>query len=266
MTKFSRRALLGGAAASVPLLHELVPHKGLHSALEGEAAAQSHAAHGGSAAKANGGIAAHGHGGFSGAEVDHERNGFDPTEILRDFDWGRTRRLASGRVLREWDLVAADQEIEVAPGVFFPGWAYNGRVPGPTLRARAGEKLRINFGNASAHPHTIHFHGIHPALMDGMPGTGEGSGGGLIPPGGSFTYEFDAEPFGMHLYHCHVAPLAEHIAKGLYGAFIIDPPGGREDADELRMVMNAFDTNFDFGNEVYAVNSIGSSDVPVGKW
>jgi len=256
MSKFSRRALLGGAVASVPLLHELVPHQGLHHAIDGAEASTTHGAGHGPAAM-NGGLASHGHGGFDGPEVDHDYNGFNPTDLVRDFDWGRTRRLASGRVLREWDLVAADKRIEVAPGVFFDAWAYNGRVPGPTMRCRSGEKLRINFGNASSHPHTIHFHGLHPARMDGMPGIGEDVGGGLVPPGGSFTYEFEAEPFGMHLYHCHVAPLAEHIAKGLYGAFIIDPPGGREDADELAMVMNAFDTNFDFGNEVYAVNSIG---------
>ena len=50
----------------------------------------------------------------AGAEVDHEANGFDPTSILRDFDWGKSRRLPSGRVLREWDVVAADKEIEVS--------------------------------------------------------------------------------------------------------------------------------------------------------
>ena len=55
------------------------------------------------------------------------------------------------------------------------------------------------------------------------------------------------------MYHCHVRPLAEHIAKGLYGAFIVDPEGGREQADDMVMVMNGFDTNFDADNEVYAV-------------
>ena len=55
----------------------------------------------------------------------------------------------------------------------------------------------------------------------------------------------------------HSTPLAEHIAKGLYGAFIVDPADGREDADELVMVMNGFDTNFDRANEVYAANTIG---------
>ena len=203
------------------------------------------------------GHATGGHAAFAaGREVDHAANGFDPTEILRDFDLGRTTRLASGRVLREWDLVASDKEIEVAPGVKYPAWTYNGRVPGPTLRCREGELLRIHFINGSEHPHTIHFHGVHPAFMDGMPGIGEARGGGAIGPGERFTFEFEAAPFGLHLYHCHVSPLAAHIARGLYGAFIVDPPNGRTDADELVMVMNGFDTNFDGANEVYAVNTV----------
>ena len=130
-------------------------------------------------------------------------------------------------------------------------------MPGPTLRAREGERLRIRFLNASEHPHTIHFHGIHPAAMDGMPGIGEATAAARSSPGESFTYEFDAAPFGVHLYHCHVAPLASHIARGLYGAFVVDPSEGRPEADEMVMVMNGFDTNFDLANEVYAVNTIG---------
>ena len=205
-------------------------------------------------ARGDGGADVPQHPGFQSASaVDHAANGFHPTELLRDFDHGRSRRLASGRVLREWELIASDQEIEVAPGVKFPAWTYNGRVPGPALRAREGEKLRIKFGNGSAHPHTIHFHGIHPAAMDGVPGIGLG----IVPPGKAVTYEFDAEPFGLHLYHCHVSPLAEHITRGMYGAFVIDPKRGRPEADELLMVMNGFDTNFDLSNEVYAVNTVG---------
>ena len=117
--------------------------------------------------------------------------------------------------------------------------------------------MRIRFVNGSHPPHTMHFHGVHSAFMDGMPGIGEAAGGGTIAPGESFDYEFDADPFGMHLYHCHVSPLAAHIAKGLYGGFVIDPRAGRPEADEMVMVMNAFDTNFDFGNEIYAVNTVG---------
>jgi FtsP/CotA-like multicopper oxidase with cupredoxin domain len=79
-------------------------------------------------------------------EVDLSR--FDPTEFLYDFDWGDESRLDDGRMLRTWDVVAQDVDIEVAPGVWFPAWAYNGQVPGPTFRCREGDFLRFNFLNA----------------------------------------------------------------------------------------------------------------------
>ena len=126
-------------------------------------------------------------------------------------------------------------------------------MPGPTLRCTEGDLLRIRFVNGSAHPHTVHFHGLHPSAMDGVPG----AGAGIIEPGKSTVYEFDAEPFGLHLYHCHVSPLAEHIARGMYGTFIVDPKEGRPDADELVMVQNGWNTTFDAeGNQLYAVNAI----------
>jgi FtsP/CotA-like multicopper oxidase with cupredoxin domain len=242
--KLSRRKLLGGAAAgsaALPILHGLVPHQGLHDAFAADHPEVHHdpRTHHGS-----------GHLGAVG-RVDPRANGFDPQLVLRDFDEGSVHR-EGGRTVREWELVAQDKEIEVAPGVKYAAWTYNGRVPGPTLRAREGDRLRISFINASRHPHTIHFHGIHTARNDGVPGIGAGN----IEPGQSTIYEFDAEPFGLHLYHCHSTPLAEHIAKGLYGAFVIDPGQGREQADELVMVMNGFDTNFDRENEVYAVNTV----------
>jgi manganese oxidase len=195
--------------------------------------------------------------------VDHTRNGFDPMEILKDFYYGDNVYEENGQTVREYNIVAVDKEIEIAPGIFFPAWTYNGRVPGPTIRATQGDRLRINFVNAGSHPHTLHFHGIHTAQMDGialsphmMSMPPEMVGPGMIQPGGSFVYEFDAEPFGCHLYHCHAVPLKRHIHKGLYGMFIIDPPEPRPEATEMVMVMNAFDTNFDNGNEVYAANTI----------
>ena len=150
-----------------------------------------------------------------------------------------------GRV-REYTLTAADKEIEIAPGVFFAAWTYNGTVPGPVLRATEGDTLRVNFVNAGSHPHTIHFHGIHPTNMDGV--------FEIVPPGGRFTYEFEAKPYGMQLYHCHATPLKKHIHKGLYGALIIDPKEPRAPAKELVMVMNGYDTDADGTNNFYTVN------------
>ena len=211
--------------------------------------------------------------------VDHARNGFDPTPMLTDWDTGTTSTLPDGRTLRTFEVSATDKEIEIAPGIFFPAWTFNDRVPGPALRAKEGERLKIIFRNNGSHPHSMHFHGIHSARMDGVPGAG------LINPGEEFIYEFDAKPFGCHLYHCHALPLKRHMHKGMYGMFVIDPDPARqidpalaavaasrllgtpENAEwqELMMVMNAFDTNFDGGNEVYAVNSIAHAymDAPI---
>ena len=196
----------------------------------------------------------HAHGGsMLVGSVDHARNGFDPMRMLVDWDYGVVSTLPTGQRLREYEIFAGDKEIEIAPGIFFPAWTYNARVPGPSLRASEGDRIRIRFYNGSSHPHTLHFHGVHPAEMDGVTGIGAGE----IQPGHETTYEFDAIPFGCHLYHCHAAPLKRHIHKGLYGAFVVDPKEGRPPAREFMIIMNAFDTNFDNENEVYAVNTVG---------
>jgi FtsP/CotA-like multicopper oxidase with cupredoxin domain len=150
-----------------------------------------------------------------------------------------------GRV-QEYDLFAVDRRIEVAQGVFFDAWTYDGSVPGPIIRATEDDLLRVNLTNGGSHPHTIHFHGIHPANMDGVFET--------VLPGATFTYEFRARPYGMQLYHCHATPLKKHIHKGLYGAFIIDPKEPRPPARELVMVMNGYDTDGDGENNFYTVN------------
>ena len=199
----------------------------------------------------------HGHGPVG--TVDHKRNGFDPHVILTDFDGGEVSKDSSGRTVREYEFVATNKEIEIAPGLFFPAWTYNNRVPGPTIRCTEGDRIRIRFINTTEHPHTIHFHGFHSAAVDGVPGAGE------IHTGEEFVYDFIAEPFGTHLYHCHSLPLPMHIHRGLYGAFIVDPKGGRPDAHEMVMVMNAFDPNFDGENEVYAINTVafGYANPPI---
>jgi FtsP/CotA-like multicopper oxidase with cupredoxin domain len=224
----------------------------------GQAApAPTRSGHSGSAASA------HGHALGTVGRVSIEA--FDPAVFLRAWNFNelapaqrdafyRESPRPDGTLLREYHIFAVDREIEIAPGVFYPAWTYNGQVPGPTIRATEGDRLKVTFVNQGSHPHTIHFHGWHPPEMDGsLPGQ-------QVMPGETFVYEFDAEPAGLHLYHCHAVPLRRHIHKGLYGVFIIDPRGappvGR---DDLVMVMNGFDTNFDNENEVYAVNSVANA-------
>ena len=181
--------------------------------------------------------------------IEPKNAALDPAKYLREFNYGRISEAANGTTIREFTLIASDQDTkEISPGVFYNVWTFNGTVPAPTLRATEGDLIRINFINNGTHFHTLHFHGIHPAEMDGV---FEG-----IAPGGKFTYEFIAEPFGVFPYHCHIQPLEEHISHGLYGALIIDPKEPRPSADELVMIMNGFDTDFDTENNFYAVNTI----------
>ena len=142
---------------------------------------------------------------------------FNPTTYLRAWNFAdlpenersrfyRETPRPDGSLLREYELIAIDREIEIAPGVYFPAWTFNGQVPGPTIRANEGDRVRVNFLNQGSHPHTIHFHGWHHPDMDvSLPEH-------QVMPGGKFVYEFDAEPFGTHLYHCHAAPLKRHCS------------------------------------------------------
>src|SRR5919201_5173690 len=237
MAKISRRRLLATAApvvAAAPVVRLAWP---------GSSEAQGGVAHHhGQHAMAGHEHAMLGHAAMIGDAVPAPGAPHDLDDLLHP-----PRRLPHkpGRV-REYTLAAVDREIEIAKGVTYQAWTYNGSAPGPVIRATEGDLLRVNFTNAGSHPHTIHFHGIHPANMDGV--------FEVVEPGASFRYEFPARPYGMHLYHCHATPLKKHIAKGLYGAFIIDPPEKRPHAQELVMVLNGYDTDGDGENNFYTVN------------
>jgi manganese oxidase len=194
-------------------------------------------------------------------QVDTNSMEIDPTEFLTTWNFNnlpteerkkfyRETKREDGSLLREYWFYAQDIEIEVAPGIFFPAWTYNNQVPGPSIRADEGDMIRIYFENRGTKPHSLHFHGFHSSDVDGVEQ--------LQLPGEKFTYEFEAVPFGSHLYHCHGVPVTDHIHRGLYGAYIVDPKKDtRPEPDkELIMVMNGFDTNFDGENEIYALNSV----------
>src|ERR671932_139726 len=175
-----------------------------------------------------------------------EDKGISPMAMLRNFDYG-TLKTENGRSIREFRIVAGTSTVQLNSAVSFVTWNFNGRVPGPTLRAKEGDRVRIIFLNNGGHSHSMHFHGIHPAEADGVK---------PVRHGAATIYEFDAEPYGVHLYHCHTAPVTRHISKGLYGMFIVDPPQGRPPADEMVMIMGGYDINEDNKNELYAFNGM----------
>ncbi len=112
-----------------------------------------------------------------------------------------------------FDIV--EKQIEIAPGVSQLMWTYNGQVPGPILRGKIGDTFEITLVNKGATAHSIDFHASKVAPNVTMR---------MINPGTTFVYTFTATHSGIFLYHCGAAPVLEHIAMGMYGAVIIDPP------------------------------------------
>ncbi|MEO8906640.1 MAG: multicopper oxidase domain-containing protein [Microbacteriaceae bacterium] len=113
-------------------------------------------------------------------------------------------------------LTVRDTLTEVAPGVFQTLWTYNGTAPGPTLRGHVGDTFEITLVNDASMGHSIDFHAGSLAPDKPMR---------TIQPGHSLHYTFTATRSGIWLYHCSTMPMSAHIANGMFGAVIIDPPG-----------------------------------------
>jgi manganese oxidase len=166
-------------------------------------------------------------------------------EYITYFNCGRvSENEDNGQTIREFTLIVDENKtIPISgQGHTLDGWTFNGTVPGPTMRMTEGDLVRIKVINSedNAKAHSLHMHSIHSADMDGVEGPG-----GTIAPGGSFTYEFVAQPYGVYPYHCHVNPIADHINRGLYGMMIIDPKEPRPQMTEFAMMMNAYDLDYD---------------------
>ena len=137
-----------------------------------------------------------------------------------DIDLGGLPEIRSENGVLSATLVAAWQKVRVGNAVF-DGAGYNGTYPGPVLRARPGDLIRINFVNHLTEPSNLHFHGFRV--------TPQGHGDNVhivVPPGKSFDYEFripKEQPPGLFWYHDHLHGITEnHVARGLSGAILID--------------------------------------------
>jgi len=155
--------------------------------------------------------------------------------------------------VKEFRLFIDIAHHEIVPGVKFHTLAFNNQVPGPEIRVKRGDKVRVFFKNKTELNHTIHWHGLYvPWRMDGVPYVTQMP----VMPGQEFVYEFIAEPYGTHFYHCHWGTLL-HLQSGMYGSFII------EDGDdpirkkfpyerEYTLIYTAHDINF-IRNEMNAM-------------
>lgn len=133
--------------------------------------------------------------------------------------------------VREYTLEIAPKDVDYGNGGVWHAWTYNGSVPGPTLKVKVGEVLRVRVINKHNLVHSFHTHLTnYPFEMDGSQANiiaGKGVGG-MIPPGGEYTYEFTPTTPGISYYHCHSADggllISQHIGQGLYGAIIVEAP------------------------------------------
>ncbi len=133
--------------------------------------------------------------------------------------------------VREVALTAAPTTLEL-DGRARRTWAFNGSVPGPEIRLRAGDVLRATVTNDLPAPFTVHWHGI--ALrndMDGVPGVTQDP----IPPGQSITYEFTVSDPGTYLYHSHVGT---QLDRGTYGALVVDDPSADAPLQDIPMLVD----------------------------
>ena len=128
-------------------------------------------------------------------------------------------------------MITAHVRHEVAPGIVYDAWTFDSIVPGPTIRVTAGDTVDFTLVNRAPIPHSMDFHAAEIAPDRAYRN---------IMPNDSVHFRFVARVPGAFMYHCGTAPVASHIANGMYGALLVDPKGGRPPADEFVLVQSEF--------------------------
>lgn len=159
---------------------------------------------------------------------------FSTKQIEKEFNTAYEKDITTSGTIVEYTLTAAPTEIELFPGEKTVVWAYNGQIPGPELRIKKGDTLRVNFTNKLPQETTIHWHGVRvPNAMDGVPGVTQDP----IKPGDSFVYEFTPKDAGTFWFHPHVRT-SEQIEKGLFGTLIVEDQNSDEYSQDVSWVLD----------------------------
>ncbi len=135
-----------------------------------------------------------------------------------------------GRVHR-LRIEIAHTNMTIAPGVTYAAWTFGNRVPGPALHVRQGDTVDFTLVNKAPIPHSLDFHAAEIAPDKYYRN---------LLPNDSIHYRFVARVPGAFLYHCGTAPVALHIAQGMYGALVVDPARARPKAREFVFVQSEF--------------------------
>lgn len=182
-----------------------------------------------------------------------------PTIERVDFGTVRTRTIpafdarvqpAGRAAIKEFRIPMTHDTIEIANGVRYVGWTFGGTVPGPVIRVRVGDLVRINLVNeAEGMPHSIDFHASRIPMNHAMKS---------IAPHDSLQFEFVATTAGVFMVHCGTPPVLMHIAQGMYLPIIVDPSGGWPGEVDKEFVV--------VQSEFYAQPSTANPSVMEGDW
>ncbi len=127
-----------------------------------------------------------------------------------------------GAVTQTYNITILEKQIEYSPGQYATAWTYNGEVPGPFIRVKVGDTVKINLYNPTKIAHSIHVHGLSYNISD------DGSvPPSIVQPGKNYTYTFMARRPGLYEYHCHSNysyPASVHVQQGLYGGILVEDP------------------------------------------
>ena len=157
---------------------------------------------------------------------------------------------ATAAPIKEFRIPMTHDTIEISKGVRYIGWTFGGTVPGPVIRVRQGDLVRINLVNeAEGMPHSIDFHASKIPMDHAMKS---------IAPGDSLQFEFEATTAGVFMVHCGTAPVLMHIAQGMYLPIIVDPRQGWPAAADKEFIL--------VQSDFYPKPSAMDSTVMEGDW
>ncbi len=140
-----------------------------------------------------------------------------------------TNRTTPAKVIVELEVI--EKEMPISEGVSYTFWTFGGTVPGSFIRIRQGDTVEFHLKNApdSKMPHNIDLHGVT--------GPGGGAASSFTAPGHKSQFSFKALNAGLYVYHCATAPVGMHVANGMYGLILVEPPGGLPKVDKEYYVM-----------------------------
>ena len=145
------------------------------------------------------------------------------------------------------NLEVVEKDMPIAEGVNYTFWTFGGTVPGSFIRVRQGDTVEFHLHNHpdSKMPHNIDLHGVT--------GPGGGASSTFTAPGHSSQFTFKALNQGLYVYHCATAPVGMHVANGMYGLILVEPPEGLPPVDKEFYVMQGdFYTTTKYREKGYA--------------